>query len=455
MKHVTQTIIVALIFALLLAACGGETSTTKPETSAGTSANVSAETPKTVTAEKPTAEPTSAEEEPIKLTWLILEFWNPDTVIPAYEKLHPNIEIEAEKVGFGDLLQQNQIRLGAGGGTPDIVSVDEPLVASYGARGWLYPLDGVITDEDKAGWVDASVTAGTYNGKFLAAPQHTSTQLLYLNLDLLKAAGVTPPGVDDRWTWEQVMEAAQAVKTDEVWGFNWEQSTAPYQLLPLPLSLGGKAIGDDGFTVDGIINSDEWVQAFTFYGDAYNALGVAPKSDNPSSDIFASGNLAMFLGGPWNIRRFASDGLDFNWAVSRHPYFEGGKIVTPTGSWHFGVNASSQHPEAAAEFVRWLTIGDGASLWWSKDSYELPAQKAFLASFSTEPEFQKPPLSYLATAADEATVNPVPRPVTPGYLEYEQLLKTAFDDIRKGADPKEALDTAVTRITAEMAKYQQ
>ena len=46
-----------------------------------------------------------------KLTWLILEFWNADSVIEVYKGIEPNVEIEVEKVSFGDLIQQNQIRL--------------------------------------------------------------------------------------------------------------------------------------------------------------------------------------------------------------------------------------------------------------------------------------------------------------------------------------------------------
>ncbi len=396
----------------------------------------------------------SSTDEPITLTWVILEFWNPDNVIAAYQKEHPNVTIKAEKIGFGDLFQQNQIRLGAGDDSLDIVSVDAPLVASYGARGWLYPLDSTFSAEEMDTWVSGAVEAGTYNEQFLAAPQHTSTQLLFYNKDMLEAAGITPPGEDERWTWEQVAANAQQLTHDDVYGFTWEQTTAAYQLLPLPLSLGGKAMGPDGFAVDGVVNSEEWVNAFTFYGDAFNSLGYAPKSDTPVNEMFKNGKLAMFVGGSWNNLVFSWGPPEFNWGVSRFPYFEGGETVLPTGSWHFGVNANSAHPEAAAEFVRWLSAGEGADIWWGADSYDMPAQKRIIESFSTLPEFQTPPLYYMQVAAREATVNPVPRPVTPGYLEYEQLLNAAFNDIRNGADPKQALDTAVQRITQEMAKYQ-
>lgn len=417
--------------------------------------NACVQTPATSTAPQAAEQPAAAgaSTEKITLTWLILEFWNPDNTIAAYEAEHPNITIKAEKVGFADLFQQNQIRLAAGDGSPDIVSVDAPLVASYGARGWLYPLDNVFTQADKDSWIAGAIESATYNGQLLAAPQHTSTQLLFYNKALLEAAGITPPGEDDRWTWEQVADAAKKLTHDDVYGFNWEQTTATYQLLPLPQSLGGQAIGEDGFTVDGIVNSQAWINAFTFYGDAFNKEAYAPKGDTPAGDMFRNQKLAMFLGGQWNNLVFTWGPLDFEWGVARTPYFKDGEIVTPTGSWGFGVNAKSAHPEAAAEFLRWLSTGKGASIWWGKDSYDMPAQKTIIDSINTLPDFDKPPLAYLRVAAKEALVNPVPRPVTVGYLEYEQLLNAAFKDIRNGTDPATALNTAVQRITEEMAKY--
>jgi ABC-type glycerol-3-phosphate transport system substrate-binding protein len=270
-----------------------------------------------------------------------------------------------------------------------------------------------------------------------------------------------PPGIDDRWTWEQNAEVAPQLTFDEngdgtpeIWGFIWEQMNRIYQLQPLPMSLGGGVIGEDGLTVDGVINSQEWIDALTYYYDAFNTSRVAPQGDVFwPPDIFETGNLAMFVGGPWNIRRFADANLEFEWGVSRHPYFEGGEIVTPTGSWHIGINANTEHPEAAKRFVQWLTTGEGAELYWRQGSGDFPAQQSILELFQTDPEFDEAPLSYLRTAADEATVNPAPRPVTVGYLEYEQILADTFQDIRNGVLPDEALNTAMQRLESEMAKY--
>ncbi len=397
------------------------------------------------------------------ITWLTLAEWGDGVknVIADFEAANPTIHVEAEQIPFNDLFTQIQVRLGAKSATPDVISVDVPLVAGYGLRGWLLPLDDAYTDAEKADWLDAALAAGSYKGQLLGAPVSTSTQLLFYNTDMLTKAGITPPGPDDRWTYEQIAEIAPKLiqasgSTTDVWGFNWEQTNRIYQLEPLPVGLGGKAIGDDGLTVDGVINSEAWIKAFTYYQDNFNKLKAAPKDDTvPVNDMFAAGKIAMFVGGPWNINRFIDAKVAFEWGISREPYFKDGKIVTATGSWHIGVNKNTANADAAKTFVHWISTGKGAEDWWRNGSHDFPAQKSVLALFQTDPQFAEGKLQFLRTAADEATVNPFPRPVTPGYLEYEQILQNTFSDIRNGVDVKEALDNAVTRITSEMQKYTQ
>jgi multiple sugar transport system substrate-binding protein len=69
-----------------------------------------------------------------------------------------------------------------------------PLVAGYGLRNWLLPLDDIFSDAEIEDWLDAAVEAGSYQGELLAAPVSTSTQLLFYNADLFEQAGITPPG---------------------------------------------------------------------------------------------------------------------------------------------------------------------------------------------------------------------------------------------------------------------
>lgn len=403
----------------------------------------------------------AAEEGVTTITWLTLSWNGVQDVIDVFEAENPDINVEAEMVPFNSLFEQIQVRFGAKSPDPDVISVDVPLVAGYGLRDWLLPLDDVFNEAERADWLPAALEAGSYQSHLLAAPVSTSTQLLFYNADIFEKAGVTPPGVDDRWTWEQIAAIAPQLTLDEdgdgvtdIWGFTWDQTNRIYQLQPLPVGLGGTAIGDDGLTVDGIINSQAWIDAFTYYGKMFTDLKVAPTDDTvPANDLFASGKLAMDISGPWLINRLIREEVPFNWGVARHPYFENGEIVTPTGSWHIGVNKNTEQMEAATRFVKWISTGKGAETWWRIGSGDFPAQQSVLALFATDPEFAEAPKSFLAVAANEATVNPVPRPVTPGYLEYEQILQNTFDDIRNGANVEEALNLAVERISSEMVKY--
>ena len=398
-------------------------------------------------------------QEAVTITFLALhDGWA--NVWDAFNEVHPDVTVEADFLPWDAFFEQIQVRLASGSGDPDVYEVDVPLTASYGFREWLIPLDDLFTEDEVNDWVPSSLEAGHYEGELIAAPMKTSTQLLYYNKDLLDQVGIVPPGEDERWTWEQLADAAKVATVDadgdgvpETWGFIWEQIIRIYQLQPMPMSLGGVAIGDDGLTVRGIIDSQEWIDAFTYYSNAFNEWKVAPQGEIgwPSDTLFRTGKLAFELAGNWNIPQNYE--MEFEWGVSRHPYFEGGEVVTPTGSWHIGINSASANPEAGSKLVHWASTMPGAETVWRDAFQDMPAQKSMLQKWMTEPEFDERPAYFNRIAADEATVNPQPRPVTPGYLEYEEILGDTFEDIRNGADVTTALGTAVDRIEAEMVKY--
>lgn len=410
--------------------------------------------------EAPAAVPAAPEQ--VSISFLALhDAW--EDVLPYFYDDYPNIVVEGDYLSWDAFFEQIQVRLASGASEPDVLEVDVPMTAPYGYRDWLLPLDSAYTQEEKEDWLDAALRAGTYEGELLSAPMNTSTQLLMYNKSHFDRAGIEPPEEDDRWTWEQVADAALQLTFDdnddgvpEVWGFMWEQYQRIYQLQPMPMSLGGEAIGDDGLTVRGVIDSEPWIEAFTYYWRAFNDWKFAPNEVDisVSDSFFRGGILSMELCGSWNIGNNAEAIEDFEWGVSRHPYFERGEVVTPTGSWHMGVNAKTQKPDEAISLVHWVTTSKGNELYWRHGPRDFPVCKSVLALFETDPEFDEPPMYYERVAAREAVVNPQPRPVTPGYLEYEEILAGAFEDMRTaGTDVEQALATAVDRIEVEMAKY--
>lgn len=446
MKKVFGFICVLIICSLLLSACAPAATTQAPAAGNATSSASG-------------GQPAASGKKQIK--WLTLD-WSQDEFKKQFEADNPGYELVVEKLPFNDLFSQIQIRMTAKSDSFDVMSVDVPVTTAYGVRGWLLPLDDLYTADEKADWLDSAIKAGTYQGKLISAPVSTSTQLLFYNKDLLDKAGVTAPGKDDRLTYEQVADMAKKIAKDEngdgtpdVWGFSWEQTNRIYQLGQLPASLGGEMIGKDGFTVDGVINSQSWIDSFTFYQKTFTDWKLGPQGDTvPVLDLFKAGKMGFMVGGPWNIPGLISAKVPFKWGISRTPYMAGGKPATPTGSWHVGINPNSKNIDAARVFVHYISTGKGAEAWWRKGSGDFPAQKSVLKLFQTDAQFNEEPMSFMKTAADEAAVNPIPRALTPGYLEYEQILQNTFQDIRQGADVKTSLNKAVERINTEMKKYQ-
>lgn len=381
-------------------------------------------------------------------------------IIKSFEKDHPNIKVVQQFLPFDQLFQQIQVRLASGSTSPDIIDVDAPVVAAYAVQGFLAPLDSYFSKADLAQFIPATLNTGYYYGHLLAPPLNSSSQVLYYNKDLLKKAGIPfpPNDVTKRLTWEQVATEAQKAQVKSgsqvtAWGLVIDQIDRPYQLLPLPESLGGQPISKDGLHVQGIINSRPWVDAFTYYYNLFNTWGISPKSatDAQTAGLFSGGHAAFFWGGPWNAPTF-TQAKGLNWGFAPTPYFAKGKPVTPNDSWHLGVNRRSAHVAEAAQFIHYITVGLGQDTWAAKVS-QTPSLKRTAKAIATDPQYAKFPDTILRLTAYEAVHTAIPRPITPGFSEYQDILTQAFNNIRTGQQPKAALDAAASQIERALAKY--
>lgn len=376
-------------------------------------------------------------------------------LIPQFEE-ETGIEVDVEFYSQSELFQLIEVKMSNKSDEFDVIAVDAPMVAGYADRGYLLSMDDYFSEEEKAKFTESALEAGSWQGNFYAPAKDSSAQALFYNKELLAEAGITMPEADpnNRITWEELYDMAKQVQetvdpdgTKGISGLMFEQVSTVYQMLALPNSLGEKSIGDDGYTVDGIINSDGWVKSMTYYHDLFEQ-GIAPRgmSSAETLDSFVAGKIAFFVGGTW-VTSCMSD--DFEWGFTYHPCWEGyeDKVATPTGSWHVAVSSYSKNQEAAAEFVKWFTIGEGNSKWFDLVE-DVPATIDLVEKFATDEKYKEFPSNIQQFAAYESEHTAFPRPVTPGYATYESVLNAAMEDIRNGADPKTALDMAVDQLNS-------
>jgi ABC-type glycerol-3-phosphate transport system substrate-binding protein len=449
-----KVIISITMLCLLLSACTAGGSTT-PKTSEvnGT----------------PTTKEANQTNENVKIRILTLQDWGESKFKPMldeYKKIKPNVSFQFETYPFQEMLKVIQVKMAAGDTNYDIISVDGPLNQNYASRGFLKPMDQYLSEADKKALVPSSLQAMTYNGKIYSAPMATASSVLYYNKDLFDKAGMPYPSSEKeaRMTWEQVSELSQKLmeklnpkRDNGIWAMALEQINATYNIMPLVNSLGGTGVGKDGITVDGVINSEPWVKAMTFYGNLFNKWNVSPKGMDPDQirNLFVSGKLAMLVGAV----EFAKNQIEMNnpkmnYGFAPHPYFKDGKAVTPTGSWHYGINTASKHPDEAMDFIHWAVWGAGSDISLAKVYPNLPARYDQIQKIIDDKSGEYVGFrAHYKLGVDEAMNTAVPRPLAIGYSDWDSVMMTVFEDIRNGAVPKQSLDRAVEELKPAMEKY--
>ncbi|WP_196810900.1 sugar ABC transporter substrate-binding protein [Arthrobacter sp. 35W] len=370
-------------------------------------------------------------------------------VIAAFKTKNPDITVKYAQVPFDQLNPTLQQRLGAKDDTIDLYTVDQPRLSQLAAQGFLEDLS-TLKEQTKAAVPDAQYSVNLYQDKLWALPVWNSTQLMFFNKKSLDAAGIAYPSIDpaQRMTWEQIAKdgkAAQAAGTQ--FGLLLEQVEAYYQLQPLAESLGGGSgiTGDKMLTTD--ITNTGWEKAMQWYSDTFSS-GLSPRGVGgfQTSPLFTSGKVAYFVGGPWDIGNFAKSDID--WGVAPMPYFAGGSQATPTGSWSWGINPASKNKAAAKKFLEFASLDPAGNLATTDATTIIPANTAATAHYL-------PKLEALGGAkttglanliAHENTQTATPRPVSVGYIQFEELMGKAFADIRNGSPVDERLKQATQQI---------
>jgi ABC-type glycerol-3-phosphate transport system substrate-binding protein len=366
------------------------------------------------------------------------------------------VRVIGEFYTFDDLFQVIEVKIASGSKDYDAISVDVPMVAGYVNRGYLAPMDQYFSAAEKQQFIPSALNAGSWDKVFYAPPMNTSSQLLWYNKGLLDQAGVTvrPSDVNNRLTYEEIEEySRQALAkldpnhTNGIAGIMFQQISRTYQMCAIANSMGEKSIGDDGFTVDGVINSAGWIKAMTWYQSLYtNNLALRGFTADEISNLFNSGKVLFMIGGTWTPSQIANT----TFAYAPVPAFRGyeTKVGSPTGSWHFGINKASTKKDLAAAFIKWLSLGEGNTI-WLRTNNDVPSTQSAITAIQNNANADP----VMKIAAFEAANTAVPRALTPGYPEYSTIMDAAFEDIRNGSNVKTTLDNAVRDINSALAKY--
>ncbi|PYZ99232.1 ABC transporter substrate-binding protein [Alteribacter lacisalsi] len=366
-----------------------------------------------------------------------------DAFNEANDHIHVNAEIIIDDGGssYSDAVNASLVA----GNLPDVLALDGPYVASFAEADILMAVDDYLSDEDRSDFVDSILEQGSYNGELYSLGAMEASVPLYYNKDIFEEEGIeAPETLEDAWTWDEFMEVAQELTTEDRYGLNMFMNYGVGEWLtfmgaPFVWSNNGDIISEDGTTSEGYLNGPETLEALEYVKSLFEE-GVVDLT--PGEMQFEEGNAAMALGGPW-IAVSAED-ADLNWGMMPYPYSE--QMKSPSGSMAYGVTTSSEHPDEAFELMHWMTNEE--SVEGLSEVTGMPPAR--ISAFESMDKYQELPWSIMREQVIETAHA---RPQTPAYPVLTDAFAQAFHAAALGEDIQPVLDQQVQRVERELQRF--
>ncbi|TCV04739.1 carbohydrate ABC transporter substrate-binding protein (CUT1 family) [Samsonia erythrinae] len=213
-----------------------------------------------------------------------------------FTETHPDIEIKFRNPVKGyEEAAQEILRGQITNSMPDVVFNGINQIGLFVDRGIGAPLDSYIKTDgglDKLGYYPTLARLGTWKGKQYGLPFAVSTPILYVNTDLVKAAGGDPDKLPNTWT--ELIKLGKAIEShakSPVTGlyYQWEQ-TGNWLFQTLVTSKGGHMLQPGSCKIGFNSDAGKWalqtLESFGKSGMPNLALGQARQS-------FASGTVGI------------------------------------------------------------------------------------------------------------------------------------------------------------------
>lgn len=373
-------------------------------------------------------------------------------LVDAFEQAYPSLKVRLEPGSDStDRLRKKLYdELSTGSVTPDVYSGDVIWPAEFGQAGLALPLNKYLPDVFWHRYDSALVQAMTYQGNIYAAPYFVDKGFLFYRADVLKQAGLKPPG-----TWEELESDALALKARGLpYQFAWQGDS--YEGLTCDwMEFMADAFG--GLPDTGIarqLASPQALRALNFMR-SLNTLAISAPNTNSNTEsqtdkLFDAGDNKVAFLRSWDSSYASALGAGSGIAdpdkvgVALPPIFAGGTGpgFSAVGGWSLFVNPHSRNLNAALTFVQWMT-GEQAQRILATQFSEIPANVQVLAQSTAQ---QSSPV--LAAAAHAKLVD---RPSqTPDYSDV--VSKAIFTNIHdalfgaSGLTPCKALIDAARTI---------
>jgi multiple sugar transport system substrate-binding protein len=364
-------------------------------------------------------------------------------LIERFEAERPEIRVVDEPLPSSSDQQHQYYAINLEGHSRefDLMALDVIWVPEFSRAGWIREVPDLLPEAARGDFFPSTVEAATFEGKPYAVPWYIDAGLLYYRKDLLEKYGLPPPR-----HWDELVEDAKRVIEKEndprLFGFVWQGKQYEglvCDALEFIWSRGGGVVRDGKV----ILESAAAEEALRFMRGLLTVYGVSPAlvttaDEEATRRLFGEGRAVFMRNWPyaWNLFQSAGSGVRGKVGIAPLPSFPGHPSAAALGGWYLAINRYSRHPEAAEALIRYLTSPE--------------IQKALAIGIGYKPtrmslyrdaalKARQPFISSL----ERIFLTARPRPVTPYYLMFSQVMQPEFSAAVTGIkSPAEALRSA-------------
>ena len=272
-------------------------------------------------------------------------------VIDQFIVDNPGVTVNMEAVEWGTC-QDKSMQLAAAGDPPSIAYMGSRTLRQLANNGLIVPV--TFTPEEEAAFQPGVLGTVTSEGQYWGIPHAFSTKALYINCDLVEAAGaecVAPT------TWPELVDLAKAVTdgTDAagigIAGKDFDNTM--HMFLDFLYSNDGLVFNADGTPA---LDSQATRETLQLYADLlpYMESGPTEWERDQMKDLFNDGQIAMYVTGPWGRGQHNAEINQMIVPIPHGPSGDSGTILITDS---IAVFAGSGHEELAIELAKALTSG--------------------------------------------------------------------------------------------------
>ncbi|MEH6993540.1 extracellular solute-binding protein [Neobacillus drentensis] len=276
-------------------------------------------------------------------------------MIKAFQEKYPHIKVEINETVTTKDWNGTLATAASSGTMPDLFALPQiPLALS---NDWLLDISELASkDKDFANIPQIVQDSASFNGKMYAVPFGQHFLGYFVNKELFNAANLDYPefGTPVEEFISGVKEVTNLSKG--IAGINNPSAVIDWYPAAVNSDMGWYTLKDGQYSLDSteFINAVNLAKEFSTNGYAYDTLTDEQKANFKGKDgneVFLQGGLAIKWDGTWAAPDL-TEKATFDWDFIGLP---GG--VTAVANDFVGISKSSNHPEEAYLFAKWMSYG--------------------------------------------------------------------------------------------------